>query len=140
MPPLLTLLLSLSSNAAGSAVARKTRSVGYIIAAGVLLFTAYLAGVAALAVYLAEHMSPWAALAVLAGSLVVAAGAALLFGAWRSNETSRQQPTATAQDPAMAALNVISGLAADGSPRSLLVAAVAGLVAGSLLDAKRRQP
>ncbi len=139
MQPLLSLLLSLSGNAAGAAVARKTRSAGYIILAGVLLFTAYLAGVAALAVYLAEHMSPWAALAVLAGSLVVAAGAVLLIGAWQSKAVSRP-PAAASPDPVMAALDALSGFAADGSPRSLLVAAVAGLVAGSLLDAKRRQP
>lgn len=137
MSPLVSLLMSLSGNAVGGAVSRGTKSIAHIVIAGVLLLTAYFVGVAAFAVYLAEHMSLWIALAVLAGSLVVAAGAALLIGSWRSKaeEARAKQLAATAQD---ATLKALTDLGADGSPRSLLVAAVVGLVAGSLLDAKRR--
>ena len=127
--------MSLSGDAVGGAVARGTKSIAPIIVAGVLLFTAYLAGIAALAVYLAEHMSLWIALAVLAGSLVIAAGAALLIGSMQSHQPSAKPFASSAQE---AALNALSGLAADGSPRALLVAACVGLVAGSLMEAKRR--
>ncbi|MBA3068141.1 MAG: hypothetical protein FP825_06660 [Hyphomonas sp.] len=138
MPSIVSLLLSLSGTALGGAVSRGTKNLGYIIVASVFLATAYIAGVAALAMYLAEHMSLWAAFAALAGGFIVAAGAALLAGSWQSRAADRRakELEATTQD---ATLKALTEFAAEGSAHGLLAAAVAGLLAGGLLEAKRRR-
>lgn len=136
MLSLLSSLLSLSNLDVGSAVSRRAKGFGYTLIAAVFLFTAYVAAVGALAFFLAEHMSTWAALAVVAAGFTAAAGFAFWFGAMsaRAAEERAKEVAAARQK---ATLGTLTGLAlGGGSTKTLVIAALAGLVAGGLLGAK----
>jgi hypothetical protein len=136
VPPLLSALLSLAQVDVGGAVSRRAKSAGYVIAAAVFLLTAYIAGVVALSLYLAERMHPWAALAVVAAGFAVAAALTLWVGA-RTARAAEERDRELAAARQEAALGALSGFAFSGSAKSLIAAALAGLVAGGLFTSHK---
>jgi hypothetical protein len=135
---LITALLSLAQVDVGGAVTRRAKSAGYIIAAAVFLLTAYAAAVGALALYLGQRMHPWAALAVVAAGFAAAAALTLWIGA-RNARAAEERARELAAARQEAALEALSGFAFSGSAKTLVAAALAGLVAGGLL-APRKAP
>lgn len=134
--PLLSALLSLTSLDVGGAVTRRAKGVGYTLVAIVFLMTAYILAVGALAFYLSEHMSPWAALGVISIGFVGVAGLVFWFGTLSAQaEEARAKEVADARQKAT--LGTLTGLAVGGGPtKTLVIAALAGLLAGGLLDAR----
>ncbi len=137
MLSLLTTLLSLTSVDVGAAVSRRATGFGYMFVAFIFLLSAYVLGIGALAVFLAERLNAWAALAVIAAGLVVAAGLII----WRASAASRaaeQQAQASASARKAASLSALTAFGAGASGRSLVLAAIAGLLASEMLSARNR--
>lgn len=134
--PLLSSLLSVASLDVGGAVSRRARGLGYALAAGLFLFTAYVLAVGALAFFLAERMSPWAALSAVALGFIGMAAIVYLLGI-RSAQAAEARAKEVADARQKATLSTLSGLAmGGGSAKTLIIAALAGLLAGGLLDGK----
>jgi len=135
--PLLSTLLSLMQVDMGRAVSRRAKGLGLMLIAALFLLTAYVLAVGALAVYLSERISPSAALGVIALGLLAAAGilfACAAIGARVEEERARETASARQQ----AALGALTDLLAGGVPaRTMVIAALAGLIAGGLLDPRR---
>jgi len=134
--PLLSALMSLASVDVGGAVSRHVKGLRYTLIAVLFLLTAYVLAVAALAFYLAEHMSTWAALGAIALGFIGAAGLVYWFGSLSARaEAERAKEVASARQKAT--LGTLTGLAmGGGSAKTLIVAALAGVLAGGLLDSK----
>ncbi|MEX1252587.1 MAG: hypothetical protein WEA77_15535 [Hyphomonas sp.] len=134
--PLLSAFLSLANLDIGGAVSRRAKGVGYTLVAIVLLLTAYVLAVGSLALYLAQLMSAWAALGAVAIGCVVAAGIIYYFGTLSAKaEIERAKEVSGARQ--RATLGTLTGLAVGGgSTRTLIIAALAGLLAGGLLDSR----
>ena len=137
MLSLLSTLLSLSNVDVGAAVSRRASGFGYTFLAILLLLTAYLLGIAALAVFLAERLSLWAALAVIAGGLVVAAALVLWRASVKSQE-AKQQLQASSSARKAAGLGALAALGTGASGRSLILAALAGLLVNELLSSRSK--
>ena len=137
MLSLLSTLLSLSNVDVGAAVSRRASGFGYTFLAILLLLTAYLLGIAALAVFLAERLSLWAALAVIAGGLVVAAVLVLWRASVKSQE-AKQQLQASSSARKAAGLGALAALGTGASGRSLILAALAGLLVNELLSSRSK--
>lgn len=134
--PLLTSLLSVAGLDLGGAVSRRAKGLGYTLVAGLFLFTAYVLAVGALAFFLAERMSPWAALATVALGFIGMAAIIYLFGV-RSAQAEEARAREVADARQKATLGTLTGLAmGGGSAKTLIIAALAGLLAGGLLDGK----
>lgn len=134
--PLLTSLLSVASFDLGGAVSRRAKGLGYTLVAGLFLFTAYVLAIGALAFFLAERMSPWAALATVALGFIAMAVIIYLFGV-RSAQAEEARAKEVADARQKATLSTLTGLAmGGGTAKTLIIAALAGLLAGGLLDGK----
>ncbi len=134
--PLLTALMSLASVDIGGAVSRHAKGLRYTLIAVLFLLTAYVLVVGALAVYLSQHMSAWAALGAIALGFVGVAGLVYWFGTLSARaEAERAREVASARQKAT--LGTLTGLAmGGGSAKTLIIAALAGVLAGGLLDSK----
>ncbi|MBI1254216.1 MAG: hypothetical protein GC196_07735 [Hyphomonas sp.] len=131
--PLLSSLMSLASLDVGGAVSRQAKVLGYTLVAILFLLTAYVLGVCALAFYLSQQMSAWAALGAIALGFVGAAGLVFWFGT-RSARAEAQRARELASARQQATLGTLTGLAVGGgSARMLIIAALAGALAGGLL-------
>lgn len=121
----------------GRTVSRRAKGVGLMLIAALFLFTAYVLAVGALAVYLSERISPSAALGVIALGLLAVAGILFAYaaiGARVEEERAREAAAARQQ----AALSAATELLAGGvSAKTMIIAALAGLAAGGLLDPRR---
>lgn len=120
-------------------VSRHAAAAGFVLIAAMFLFLALVAGVGALTVWLAQQIELWAALAIVALGLLGAAGIILGVGAIRalgSEKEARQQSEnkQLSRDAMLGALSAFGGSSGPGaSGKALLVAALVGLLAGSLL-------
>jgi hypothetical protein len=138
--PLLSALMSLANVDIGGAVSRRARGVGYTVTAIIFLLTAYVLAVGALAFFLAGHMSTWAALAITALGFFGMAGIVFWFAGMsaRAEDERARQVAAARQE---AALGSLTGLALDGgSTKTLIIAALAGVLAGRLFGQKGSDP
>lgn len=121
----------------GRTVSRRAKGVGLMLIAALFLFTAYVLAVGALAVCLSERISPSAALGVIALGLLAVAGILFAYaaiGARVEEERAREAAAARQQ----AALSAVTELLAGGvSAKTMIIAALAGLAAGGLLDPRR---
>lgn len=132
--PLLSSLMSLASLDLGSAVSRQAKGLGYTLVAILLLLTAYILAVCALAFYLSRQMGTWGALGAIALGFVAAAGLVFWFGA-RSARAEARRAREVASARQKATLGTLAGLAVGGgSTKMLVIAALAGVLAGGLLD------
>lgn len=132
--PLLSSLMSLASLDLGGAVSRQAKGLGYTLVAILFLLTAYVLGVCALAFYLSQQMGAWGALGAIALGFVGAAGLVFWLGTRSARaETQRAREVASARQKAT--LGTLAGLAVGGgSTKMLIIAALAGVLAGGLLD------
>ncbi len=132
--PLLSSLMSLASLDLGGAVSRQAKGLGYTLVAILFLLTAYVLAVGALAFYLSQHMSTWGALGAIALGFAGAAGLIFWYGTLSARaEAERAREVAAARQKAT--LGTLTGLAVGGgSTRTLIIAALAGVIAGGLLD------
>lgn len=110
--------------------------MGFTLVAALFLLTAYVLAIGALALFLSEHMSPWAALGAIALGFIGAAGLVYWFGTMSARaEEARAKELAQARKNAT--LGTLSGLAVGGgSTKTLIIAALAGVLAGGLLDSR----
>jgi uncharacterized membrane protein YeaQ/YmgE (transglycosylase-associated protein family) len=132
--PLLSSLMSLASLDLGSAVSRQAKGLGYTLVAILFLLTAYVLGVCALAFCLSRQLGTWGALGAIALGFVGAAGLVFWFGA-RSARAEAQRAREVASARQNATLGTLTGLAVGGgSTKTLIIAALAGVIAGGLLD------
>ncbi len=132
--PLLSSLMSLASLDLGGAVSRRAKGLGYALVAVLFLLTAYVLAVGALAFYLSQHMSAWGALAAIAIGFAGAAGLVFWF-ATRSARAEAERAREVASARQKATLGTLAGLAVGGdSTKMLIIAALAGAIAGGLLD------
>jgi hypothetical protein len=132
--PILTALMSTATMDVGGAVSRRAKGLGYTLVAVLFLLTAYVLAVGALAFYLSEHMSTWAALGAVALGFVGMAGLVYLFGV-RAAKAEEERAREVAEARQKATLGTLTGLAVGGgSAKTLVIAALAGLLAGGLLD------
>lgn len=131
---MLSLLSSLLQNQVEVQVTRGIRGLATVAVIGVMLLTAYVAAVAALALFLAEKMSPWAAAASIALGFAVMGGLILLFGSLREDAEKRAEEAAAKarQDSQNQMLSALTG-AEGGGKQAMVIAAIAGLVLSSLL-------
>ncbi len=134
--PLLSAFLSLANLDVGSAVSRRAKGLGYTLVAILFLLTAYVFAVGALAFYLSQHMSTWAALGVVALGFIGAAVIIYFFGTLSARaEIERAKEVSDARQKAT--LGTLTGIAmGGGSTKTLIIAALAGLLAGGLLGSK----
>ncbi|MDP3459219.1 MAG: hypothetical protein Q8S09_08100 [Hyphomonas sp.] len=134
--PFLSSLLSLAKLDIGSFISLQAKGLGYKLVAFLFLLTAYVLAVGALAVYLAGLLSPWAALGAIA--LGFAGAAALVY--WigtRSTRAEAERARELADARQKATLDALTGFAVGGSStRTLIIAALAGVLAGGLLDSR----
>lgn len=137
MLSLLSTLLSLTSVDVGAAVSRRASGFGYTLIAGILLLTAYLLAIGALAVFLAERINLWAALAIIAAALAVAAGLILWRASVKSREAAEKLQASSSARKA-AGLGALTALGAGASGRALILAALAGLLANELLSTRNK--
>lgn len=139
MSSLLQTVLSLTGLDLGAAVTRRARGFGALMIAVLFVLTAYITGVVALALYLAERMSPWAALFVIAAGFAAAAGVTLGISAMMARESEREAEE-LAQARQQSALTALIGQASSGggASKTLLLAALAGLVAGGVLGGGKK--
>jgi hypothetical protein len=134
--PLLSSLMSLASFDVGGAVSRQAKGLGFMLVAILFLLTAYVLAVGALAFYLSQHMSTWGALGAIALGFVGAAGLVFWFGT-RSGRAEAQRAREVASARHKATLVTLTDLAAGGgSTKLLIIAALAGALAGGLLDSR----
>lgn len=132
--PILTALMSTATMDVGGAVSRKAKGLGYTLVAVLFLLTAYVLAVGSLAFYLSEHMSTWAALGAVALGFVGMAGLVYLFGV-RAAKAEEERAKEVSDARQKATLGTLTGLAVGGgSAKTLVIAALAGLLAGGLLD------
>lgn len=131
---MLSFLSSLLQSHVEVQVNRGIKGLGTIAVVGVLLLTAYVAAVAALALFLAERMSPWAAAAFMALGFALMAGAILLFMSMKNDADKRAEEAAAKarQDAQQQMLSALTG-GEGGSKQAMVIAAIAGLVLSSLL-------
>lgn len=131
---MLSLLSSLLQGQVGEQVNRGIKGLGTIAVVGVLLLTAYGAAVAALALFLAERMSPWAAAAFIALGFALMAGLILLVMSMKNNADTRAEEAASKAraDAQQQMLSALSG-GQGGGKQAMVIAAIAGLVLSSLL-------
>ena len=131
---MLSFLSSLLQSHVEVQVNRGIKGLGTIAVVGVLLLTAYVAAVAALALFLAEQMSPWAAAAFIALGFALMAGAILLVMSIKNDADKRAEEAAAKarQDAQQQMLSALTG-GEGGSKQAMVIAAIAGLVLSSLL-------
>ena len=131
---MLSFLSSLLQSHVEVQVNRGIKGLGTIAVVGVLLLTAYVAAVSALALFLAERMSPWAAAAFMALGFALMAGAILLVMSMKNDADKRAEEAAAKarQDAQQQMLSALTG-GEGGSKQAMVIAAIAGLVLSSLL-------
>lgn len=131
---MLSLLSSLLQNQVGEQVSRGIKGLGFIVVSGFFLLTAYVAGVAALALYLAEHMSPWAAAGWMALGFAVLGGGVLVAMSVKNNSDKRAEEAASKarQDTQQQMMAALTGGEGAGK-QAMVLAAIAGLVLSSLI-------
>ncbi|MFN3609592.1 MAG: phage holin family protein [Hyphomonas sp.] len=131
-------LSSLLQNKVEAQVSRGIKSLGAVAVIAVLLLTAYIAAVLALALFLMERMSPWEAAAFIALGFALMGGAVLVILSLRSAAEDRAEEAAAAarqarQDPQMNMLSALTG--AEGSGKQVVaIAAIAGVILSSFLN------
>lgn len=131
---MLSFLSSLLRGQVGEQVNRGIKGLGTLAVVGVMLLTAYIAAVAALALFLAERMSPWAAAAFIALGFSLMAGAILLVMSMKNNAENRAEEAAAKarQDAQQQMLSALMG-GEGGGKQAMVIAAIAGIVLSSLL-------
>lgn len=130
--------MSAVGNKVEDQVSRHAATAGFVLIAAMFLFLSVVASVAALTVWLAEQVDLWAALAIVALGLLGVAGIILGIGAIRalSSEKEARQKSEDQQlsrDAMLGALSAFGGSGRGASGKTLLIAALVGLLAGSLL-------
>ena len=136
MQQLFSLLISSLGDRVTDQVSRHAKTAVFLIVAGVFLFAAFVMGVGALTVWLSRHIDLWAALAIVALGLLGIGGMILGFGALRmlSAENERKlEETALKRDAMLGALSALGSGGRAGTGKALAVAALVGLLAGTLL-------
>lgn len=131
---MLSLLSSLLQNQVGAQVNRSIKGLGTLAVVAVFLLTAYIAAVVALALFLAQQMSPWAATAFVALGFAVMGGALVLFMSLKAEADERAEAAAAKarQDTQQQFLSALTG-SEGGGKQAMVIAAIAGLVLSSLL-------
>ncbi len=133
---LLSSFLSLANVDIGSLVSLRAKGLGYKLVALLFLLTAYVLVVGALAFYLAERMSPWAALGAIAPGFVGASGFVYWIGT-RSARVEAERTRELAGARQQATLDALTSFAIGGSStKTLIIAALAGVLAGGLLNSR----
>lgn len=131
-------LSSLLQNKVEAQVSRGIKGLGAVAVIAVLLLTAYIAAVLALALFLMERMNPWEAAAFIALGFALMGGAVLVILSLRSAAEDRAEEAAAAarqtrQDPQMNMLSALTG--AEGSGKQVVaIAAIAGVILSSFLN------
>jgi len=134
--PLLSSLMSLASLDLGGAVSRQAKGLGYTLVAILFLLTAYVLGVCALAFCLSRQLGTWGALGAIALGFVGAAGLVFWVGTLSARAEAERAKEVTAARQ-KATLGTLTGLAlGGGSTKMLIIAALAGVLAGGLLDSR----
>lgn len=136
MQQLLTLLMSSFSDRVGDQFSRHAKTAVFVFVAGVFLFAAFVMGAGALTVWLSKHIDLWAALAIVALGLLGIGGIILGFGALRmmsAENDKKLEETALKRDAMLGALSALGSSGGLGSGKALAVAALVGLLAGTLL-------
>lgn len=137
MANLVSDLVALVGATVGAAARRTALSVGEFAVAGLLVTTAYVALVAALAIFLGHWLGMVAALAVVAAvALVLAAVLALV--AWAANRATRQQAAAEARLRRVAITAAIMRLPDRTLRHPLVILAAIGVGFGLGLMSPRR--
>ncbi|MFN4025354.1 MAG: phage holin family protein [Hyphomonas sp.] len=131
---MLSLLTSLLQSHVEEKVSRGIKGLGSLAVIALFLLTAYGAAVAALALFLTEHTSPWMAAAFMALGFALMAGGVLLVRSL-AGEAERRRAEAVAQARQEAREEMLSALtgASGGGRQAAVIAAIAGLVLSSLL-------
>lgn len=135
---MLSFLSSVLQNQVEAKVNRGIKGLGAVALIGVFLLTAYVAAVAALALFLAERMSPWASAAFIALGFALMGGLILLFMSLKASADERAEAAEAAarqarQDPQSSMLSALTG--AEGSGKQVVaIAAIAGLILSSWLS------
>lgn len=135
---MLSALSSLLQNKVEAQVSRGIKGLGAAAVVGLMLLTAYIAAVVALALFLAERMSPWEAAAFIALGFALMGGAILLFMALKASADERAEQAAAAarqarQDTQSSMLSALTG--AEGSGKQVVaIATIAGLILSSFLN------
>ena len=131
---MLSFLSSLLQSHVEVQVNRGIKGLGTIAVVGVMLLTAYIAAVLALALFLAERMSPWAAAAFIALGFALMAGLILLFVSLKNDADKRAEEAAARarQDTQAQMLSALTG-GEGGGKQAMVIAAIAGLILSSLL-------
>ncbi|ABI78136.1 hypothetical protein HNE_2267 [Hyphomonas neptunium ATCC 15444] len=128
-------LSSLLQNKVEAQVSRGIKGLGAVAVIAVLLLTAYIAAVLALALFLMERMRPWEAAAFIALGFALMGGAVLVLMSVRSAAEERAEEAAAAarQDPQSNMLSALTG--AEGSGKQIVaITAIAGLILSSFLN------
>lgn len=130
---MLSFLSSMLQSQVEDKVNQGIRGLGTAALVGLLLLTAYVAAVAALALFLAERMSPWAAAAFMALGFALMAGAILLVMSMKHDADKRAEEAAAKarQDAQQQMLSALTG-GEGGGKQAMVIAAIAGLVLSSL--------
>lgn len=131
---MLSFLSSLLQSQVEDKVNQGIRGLGTAALVGLLLLTAYVAAVVALALFLAERMSPWAAAAFMALGFALMAGTILLVMSMKHDADKRAEEAAAKarQDAQQQMLSALTGVEGSGK-QAMVIAAIAGLVLSSLL-------
>lgn len=131
---MLSFLSSLLQSQVEDKVNQGIRGLGTAALVGLLLLTAYVAAVVALALFLAERMSPWAAAAFMALGFALMAGTILLVMSMKHDADKRAEEAAAKarQDAQQQMLSALTGGEGSGK-QAMVIAAIAGLVLSSLL-------
>ena len=131
---MLSFLSSILQNQVGQQVNRGIRGLGMIAIIAVFVLTAYGAGVTALALFLSQHMSGWAAAAYIALGFALMAGAVLMIMSLRHRAEDRAEEAAAKarQDAQQQMLSALTG-GEGGGKQAMVLAAMAGLLLSSLL-------
>ncbi|PKP82328.1 MAG: hypothetical protein CVT79_05205 [Alphaproteobacteria bacterium HGW-Alphaproteobacteria-18] len=131
---MLSALSSLLQNKVEAQVSRGIKGLGAAAVVGLMLLTAYIAAVVALALFLAERMSPWEAAAFIALGFALMGGAILLFMSLKADADQRAEEAAARarQDTQNQMLSALTG-GEGGGKQAMVIAAIAGLILSSLL-------
>lgn len=131
---MLSLLSSLLQSQVEEKVSRGLKGLGSMAVIALFMLTAYVAAVAALALFLTEHTSPWMAAAFIALGFALMAGGVVLVHTL-AGEAERRQAEAVAQARHEARQEMLAALtgASGGGRQAAVIAAIAGIVLSSLL-------
>lgn len=135
---MLSALSALLQNKVEAQVSRGIKGLGAVAVVGLMLLTAYIAAVVALALFLVERMSPWEAAAFIALGFALMGGAILVFMSLKASADERAEAAAAAarqarQDTQSNMLSALTG--AEGSGKQVVaIATIAGLILSSFLN------